>query len=482
MDLSLVNMDATKMASLVRTKQITCLALLEAHFDRVDALNPSLNAIIWQDRDGARERAAILDTEVAQGVFRGPLHGVPITVKEAFDFAGSPSTWGNPELAQNYPAQNSDVVQRYLDAGANLFGKTNVPLNLADWQSFNAIYGTTNNPWDMSRGPGGSSGGSAAALATGMSALEAGSDIGSSIRNPAHYCGVFGLKPTLGVVSEQGHSLPGWHTDIDIAVTGPMARSARDLMLAFELLAGPDRYSKDTWSLHCPTDLREDISDFKIALKLSDAACPVDQAYQDRLADFAEKLSKAGATVREIEPELDTSDYFNTYLTLLGAAMGFGISADAVAVERAEMEAKTTGVIRDIMTTRLNGRDMRHSDWMVADNKRRLARQLFDNFFQDWDILLTPVCASAAFPHNHSGQRYERALTINGAQQPEMQQLFWSGYSGVVGLPSAVGPMDFVGSLPVGYQAIAGHGKDRTALAFASCVENQIYSFTAPPI
>jgi amidase len=115
-----------------------------------------LNAIIWQDRDGARERAAILDTEVAQGVFRGPLHGVPITVKEAFDFAGSPSTWGNPELAQNYPAQNSDVVQRYLDAGANLFGKTNVPLNLADWQSFNAIYGTTNNPWDMSRGPGGS--------------------------------------------------------------------------------------------------------------------------------------------------------------------------------------------------------------------------------------------------------------------------------------------------------------------------------------
>ncbi|MEJ6707554.1 MAG: amidase family protein [Amylibacter sp.] len=482
MDLSLVEMDATQMASLVRSKQVTCLALLEAHFDRVDALNPSLNAIIWQDRDGARARAGILDEEVKQDAFRGPLHGVPITVKEAFDFAGSPSTWGNPALEQNYPKQNSDVVQRYLDAGANLFGKTNVPLNLADWQSFNAIYGTTNNPWDITRGPGGSSGGSAAALATGMSALEAGSDIGSSIRNPAHYCGVFGLKPTWGVVSEQGHSLPGWHTDIDIAVTGPMARSARDLTLAFELLAGSDRYSKDTWSLHCPKDERKNISDFKIALKLSDPACPVDQAYQERLADFAEKLATAGATVREIEPVLDTKDHFDTYLTLLGAAMGFGVSAATVAAERAEMESKTSGIIRDIMTTRLNGRDMRHSNWMVMDNKRRIARQLFDSFFQEWDILLTPVCASAAFRHNHNGQRYERELTINEAQQPEMQQLFWSGYSGVVGLPSTVGPMDFVGRLPVGYQAIAGYGKDRTALAFARCVENQVCKFTAPPV
>ena len=184
-------------ASAIRKKLISATELLKAHFDQIDKINPQINAVIWQDRESAKKLALELDNEATKGQFRGPLHGVPVTVKESFDISGGPTTWGNPEYKDNVAKSDSDAVGRLRSAGAIVFGKTNVPLNLAEWQSFNDIYGTTNNPWDISCTPGGSSGGSAAALATGMSALEVGSDIGSSIRNPAHYCGVFGLKPTF---------------------------------------------------------------------------------------------------------------------------------------------------------------------------------------------------------------------------------------------------------------------------------------------
>lgn len=474
--------DATALAAQIRSGKLSATQALEQQFDRVDRHNPALNAIIWQNRAEALEHARQLDKDAAQGDFRGPLHGVPGTVKEAFDLAGSPSTWGNPAWVRNIPERDSLVVKRYRDAGGVIFGKTNVPLNLADWQSFNDIYGSTNNPWDLTRGPGGSSGGSAAALASGMSYFEAGSDIGSSIRNPAHYCGVYGLKPTWNIVPQQGHQPPGSLTDPDIAVTGPMARSARDLALCFDLLAGADDWMRDAWSTHCPPDPRRNLSDFRIAVKLDDPACPVDQSYQDALGAFAEKLAGAGARVQfDAEPDLNTTAHFDLYMTLLGAALCGGLTSEFIAEQRQYMEERVTGTVRHMWRLRFDGQDMHHADWQVLDNERRKARQVFDRFFGDWDILMVPVCASAAFEHNHKGQRYERELIINGKAQAEPQQLFWSGYSGVVGLPSAVGPAGQVGHLPVGYQAIAGHGRDRTALAFAQAVEREVIGFTPPP-
>jgi amidase len=207
--------------------KIGCLELLDHFLARVEKFNPQLNAIIWMDRDRARKRAKAADAALKKGKRFGPLHGVPMTIKESYQVAGSPSTWGAPALKDNISDATAVAAQRMIDAGVTLFGKTNVPLMLADWQSYNAVYGVTRNPWDLDRTPGGSSGGSAAALSAGLTGIDAGSDIGSSIRNPAHYCGVFGHKPTYGLITPRGHALPGAVAPADISVIGPLARSAR---------------------------------------------------------------------------------------------------------------------------------------------------------------------------------------------------------------------------------------------------------------
>src|ERR1700730_6848241 len=243
---------ARELASQIRRKKIGCAELLELYLARVAKYNPALNAIIATDLEGARKRARAADRALARKQPWGPLHGLPMTIKESYDVVGMPTTRGVPELKDNFPSHNALAVDRLLAAGVVLFGKTNVPIHLADYQSYNAIYGTTNNPWDLSRAPGGSSGGSAAALAAGLTGLEAGSDIGSSIRNPAHYCGVFGLKPTLGVASPKGQALPGTHADADISVIGPLARGAADLDLALDVMAGPDKIDGVAWKLDLP--------------------------------------------------------------------------------------------------------------------------------------------------------------------------------------------------------------------------------------
>ncbi len=231
---------AKRLAGHLRRRKIGCLELLDHYLARVERHNPALNAIIATDIPAARKRAKAADRALAKGESWGPLHGVPMTIKESYDVAGMPTTWGIPELKSNTPKQNALAVNRLLEAGVVLFGKTNVPLMLADWQSYNAVYGTTNNPWDLARSPGGSSGGSAAALAAGLTGIEAGSDIGASIRNPAHYCGVFGHKPTYGICPPRGQALPGRVAAGDISVIGPLARSADDLAIALAAMAGPD--------------------------------------------------------------------------------------------------------------------------------------------------------------------------------------------------------------------------------------------------
>ncbi|MEM7777288.1 MAG: amidase family protein, partial [Pseudomonadota bacterium] len=212
---------ASEIAHAIQSRSLTAEAVLDHFLDRVTRYNPQLNAIIWMNADAARERAHQADQAIADGKVWGPLHGVPMTVKESYTVAGSPTTWGVSEFKSNVTETSALAVQRLEQAGAIVFGKTNVPHMLADWQSFNDIYGTTNNPWDVSRTPGGSSGGSGAALAAGLTGLEIGSDIGASIRNPAHYCGVFGLKPTWGIISPKGHALPGTVAYGDISVVGP---------------------------------------------------------------------------------------------------------------------------------------------------------------------------------------------------------------------------------------------------------------------
>ena len=378
--------------------------------------------------------------------------------------------------------EDSDVAARYRAAGAIVYGKTNVPLNLVDWQSFNDVYGSTSNPWDLTRTPGGSSGGSGAALASGMSALEAGSDIGSSIRNPAHYCGVFGLKPTWGAISMQGHKRPGWYGDTDIGVGGPLARTAGDLALAFDLLLGPSRFEASQFAPAHPEDTRTRLSEFRVAIKLGDPASPVDAPYLDEISRFADELAAAGATVTcDAQPNVESEAHFTNYLRLLGAALSMAATDDSIAEMLALIEAEGA-VEKRVFGNRIEGQQISHREWLALDNERRKSRLAFDDFFDGYDILITPVASSAAFVKDEVVPRYKRRIQVNGAGQLEPLELFWSGYSGVVGLPSVVGPMGRVGHLPVGYQAIAGHGRDRTALAFAQAVEREIIAFSPPPM
>ncbi|MEM7520063.1 MAG: amidase family protein [Pseudomonadota bacterium] len=471
---------AVQIAKDIASGKTTALAQLETAFARVDALNPTLNAVIWQDRDAALAEANACNAEVAAGTSRGPLHGVPITIKESFDLKGSPTTWGIPELRNNIAAEDSDAVRRLRAAGGIIYGKTNVPLKLVEWQSFNEVYGSTSNPWDVTRTAGGSSGGSGVSVATGMAALEVGSDIGSSIRNPAHYNGVFGLKPTWNAISKKGHTLNGWHGDVDIAVAGPLARTADDLALAFDVLAGPGPFDASQWTLALPKDTRNRLSGFKIALMLGDPEAPVDAPYLDAMAAFADRLESAGATViRDRLPQIDSAAHFTLYLKLLGAALSLGMSDEDAAAAVAPY-ADAPDDVKRIGGTRMSGTQLSHREWLNLDNQRRVARLAFDAFFEDVDVIIAPVASSAAFKKDEAGLRAFRRFCVNNVDQLENTQLFWSGYSGVVGLPSVVGPMAQVAGLPVGYQAICGHGRDLTCLAFAKAVEREIVAYTPP--
>src|SRR5579859_1404395 len=361
---------AKELASAVKRRKIGCLELLEHYLKRVEQHNPALNAVIATDLPAARQRARAADRALAKGSARGPLHGVPMTIKESFNVAGMPTTWGSPELRQNVPQANALAVDRFLAAGVTLFGKTNVPLMLADWQSYNAVYGTTNNPWDVALVPGGSSGGSAAALAAGLTGIEAGSDIGASIRNPAHYCGVFGHKPTYGIVPPRGQALPGSYAPSDISVVGPMARSAEDLALALDIMAGPDEIDANGWRLALAPPKKQRLGEYRVALMLSDKASEVDQAVQDQLQALADFLGKAGTTVSDTaRPAIDTGEAMHLYVQLLRAATSGRQSAQVFA-QNLEIARGLAPGDDSYYAQMTRANTMHHREWLAANQQR----------------------------------------------------------------------------------------------------------------
>ncbi len=473
---------ATELTELLTSGKISSLELLEHFLARVEKYNPALNAIIWQDAERARRRAQEADAARAAGTLWGPLHGLPMTIKESYQWQGSPTTWGIPALHNNVTDTTARAVERFEQAGAVIFGKTNVPIHLADWQSFNDIYGTTNNPWDLTKTPGGSSGGSAAALAAGLTALEAGSDIGASIRNPAHYCGVFGLKPTYGVIAPRGQALPGVVAPADISVVGPLARGAGDLGLALEVMSGPDVIDDIAWRLELPQAKQASLKDFRIAVKLSDPNSEVDQEYADILQRLADRLADAGATVSNAaHPDIDTRRLHEIYITLLRAATSTRID-DAEMAHWRDVAEKSAPEDDSYLAQMARANTIRHRDWLQLSNERHALRLAFNAFFDDWDVLLCPAAASPAWPHDQAGERHERTIPVNDKQAPTTDQLFWAGFSGVVYLPSTVGPAGMTkAGLPVGYQAITAQYHDNTAIRFSELVARDIVDFTAPP-
>jgi amidase len=475
-------LSAVTLAEMVRRKAIGCRELLELYLGRVERFNPALNAIVAMDLGAARKRADAADAALARGEVWGPLHGVPMTIKESYDVVGMPTTWGLPELKENFPKANALAVDRLLAAGVVLFGKTNVPLLLADWQSFNAVYGTTNNPWDPTKVPGGSSGGSAAALAAGLTGIEAGSDIGASIRNPAHYCGVWGHKPTYGIVPTRGQALPGTVAPSDISVVGPMARSAADLAVALDIMAGPDEIEGAGWRLELPPPRHKRLAEYRVAVMLSDEVSEVDRAVQDQLQGLADVLAKAGVKVSDTaRPAIDTAEAQRVYIQLLRAATSGRQSA--------QIFAQNLDIARGLAPdddsyfarmTRAN--TMHHKDWLAANQQRHRMRLAWAAFFKDYDLLLCPTAASAAFPHDQAGERHQRTISVNGKRVPTTDQLFWAGYSCMAYLPSTVAPAGLTKEgLPVGVQIVGPQYGDRTCIDFARLLEAEYRGFVPPP-
>ena len=471
---------AVKLARAIKKREVSAVELLDHYSKRVDAHNPALNAMPVDDRDRAQARAREADEALARGEDWGSLHGVPMTVKESYDVAGLKTTWGIPEFRDNVASSDSVVVERLKGAGAIVFGKTNVPLRLGDFQSYNEIYGTTKNPWDPARTPGGSSGGSAAMLAAGLAGLEAGSDIGGSIRNPAHYCGVFGHKPTWNLVPTRGHALAGILSPPDISVVGPLARSAADLELWMTICAGPDEIQARGYKLALEKPKQKRLADFRVAVWNDDPVAPVSSDVRARIEAVARAFREDGATVdAEARPQLNAQHSHYTYQNLLQATLASRITDEEftklkAAAERFSPDDKRAGP----ETVRAQVSSFR--DWSTHNEERTRLRWAWHRFFQNFDVLITPIMATAAFLHDHRPFG-ERTVRVDTVERPYFEQVFWAGLAGVACLPATVIPTGATATgLPIGVQIVGPEFGDLTTLRAAALLERAGFRFVPP--
>ena len=473
---------AVALAKALRAGELGSRELLEQYISRVERLNPKVNAVVAVDLERARRRADEADAARKRGSLLGPLHGLPMTIKDSLETEGLCTTCGVPELAKHVPSRDATAVARLRAAGAVVFGKTNAPTWAMDVQTYNPVYGTTNNPWDTTRSPGGSSGGAAAAVAAGLTALEMGSDIGGSIRNPSHYCGVYGHKPSYGIVPGRGHlpPPPGTLADTDIGVVGPIARSAEDLALALEVVAGPDEDQAVGWRLALPPPRRGALRDYRVAVWLDDPACPVDDAVRGRLEAVVEALVKAGVRVEKARP-VDFAEAYRDYLRLLLPVTTAG-APDAVIAALAEHATQLAPDSDDMQARVARFATQRHRDWLAANEKRQHHRARWAAFFRDHDVLLCPASPVTAIEHDHEGDVFTRTMQVNGMTRPYADQVAWAGVIGMACLPATVAPAGrSPAGLPVGVQIVGPYLEDRTTLDFARRLAEVAGGFEAPP-
>lgn len=474
-------LSAAELARKIRDKEISSLELTDHFINRIEKLDDRINAVVARDFDRALAAASKADKELAKGNLAGPLHGIPITVKEAFNITGLATTWGIPMLKDNIADADAEVVKRARQAGAVFMGKTNVPYGLGDVQTYNDIFGVTNNPWDLSCSPGGSSGGSAAALAAGLCALEIGSDMAGSIRVPAHFCGLYSHKPTWGVVPDQGHALPGVVASPDLGVVGPMARSIEDLRLAMDLLGGAQPLNQPGWRLRLPRPGKKSLEDYKVAIWSDYEIAPVDEEITSRVAGVGEILAKLGAKVSDQAlPAIDFRKNQEIFLNLMWPLTSDGIP-DEQYLEACRLADSIPSDDLSDSAIAARARVLSHRDWLRHNNRREYMRYAWREFFNEWDILICPVFTVPAFNHDHS-PIHQRMLTVNGAPQSYFQPMFWAGVSTVSYLPSTVFPTGLTqNGLPIGLQAISAEYNDYITIDFVSLLTRQTGGFQIPP-
>ncbi len=475
---------AHEMAAALRAGEVTSAELTDEAITRIERDDKEINAICVRDFDRARAAARGADQARARGEDR-PLLGIPVTVKESYDVAGLPTTWGMPQHRNHMPAEDAVQVSRLRGAGAVVLGKTNVPFGLQDVQSFNEIYGTTNNPWDHRRTSGGSSGGSAAALASGFGALSIGSDLAGSLRTPAHFCGVYAHKPTLGLAASRGMVPPSTQAhavDPDLAVVGPMARTARDLTLLLDVMAGPDPLTLGVaYDLTLPPARHERLGDFRVLVLDGHPLLPTGAAVRAGVNRVADALADGGARVERhspLLPDLAEAALIYTQLLFSGSVARFPVEAYEQLRDHA---ARLSADDRSLDAARLRGMVLSHRDWIEANTRRELHRHGWRQFFAEFDAVVCPITPTPAFPHDHHPDPRERRLDIDGVQSPYFDQLVWAGLATMPGLPATAVPAGrSPEGLPVGVQLIGPMYEDRTPLRLAELLERRIGGFRAP--
>jgi amidase len=476
---------ATELAALIRARKLSSRELLELYLQRIAAHNPTLNAVVTLDEEGARKAARTADDELATRGPRGPLHGLPITVKDAYETAGMRSTSGAKPWANHVPEHNAVAVQRLVDAGAFVIGKTNVPAYCGDMQSYNDIFGVTKNPHDLERTPGGSSGGAAVSVACGFTAFELGSDIGGSIRTPAHWTGVYGHKPTYGIVPQRGHLPPGpgvlW--ECDLSVCGPLARSAGDLALTLDVLAGPDRLAAKGYRLQLPRPRASGLRDYRAAVWLDDEAFPVDAEVASVLEAAIQGLEKSGMQLdRGARPERSLQEITANYFKLLHSTLTIGWPDKLVgALQQLAAAPVPEDPLQAPLFVFARNATASHSTVMLAAMQREQERAQWERFFQSYDVLLCPVTGNAAIPHQHEGTPVTRTLAINGKPAPYYALMSWISMATSAHLPATVVPVGRTRSgLPVGLQVVGAYLEDHTTIDVAARIGEIIGGFVPP--
>jgi amidase len=469
---------ATRLRAMLANGEIGSLELLDMFCARIERYNPDYNLVISFDLDRARKEAAEADRKRSAGEEAGPLAGLPMTIKECYESEGMVASCGFEFLRDHRPERDADAVAKLRQAGAIIFGKTNLPQGASDWQSFNPIYGLSRNPWDPTRSPGGSSGGSAGAIACGFSAVELGSDIGGSIRIPAHFCGVFGHKPSYGVVPMRGHipPMPGSLYEVEMGVGGPLARSASDLALMLPILARDDKARLLKPPRH------EQLRDFRAGVFMGEGSdYLLDGGYGAMLESYIADLEKAGAQITRVSLPVDPQESYEVYLHTLFSIVGASAPGESE-IFASFADGDETGIAGKL------SRYMASSlpEWFGLCEKRAAIMAAWARFFESFDVLLTPQVPILAFPHMADGkgvhsEQLERRIIVNGREEPYLD-FTWQGLATVANLPATCMPTGRqVDGLPGGLQIIGPFMEDATAIRFAELAEREVGGYVPPP-
>ncbi len=473
---------ATNLRAALRRGEFSARDLLAATLAAIERHNPALNAIVVIDEASAWQAAATADDRLARGDAR-PLEGLPVTIKDSFEVAGMRTCVGSPALANYVPVEDASAVARLRNAGAIILGKTNVPLLTGDFQTYNAIYGTTNNPWNLEFSPGGSSGGAAVAIASGLSALELGSDLAGSIRWPAHCCGIFGLRTTWNLISTHGHIPPMPDLRLgrnpEFTVAGPLARSAADLALALDVLVGP-RDPMAQAEAFAPAR-KTFPKGLRVALWLDEPFAAVDATVAEAVQKAALMLEAAGAIVdNTARPAFSFQEAWEVFAVLTHAIIGAGLPErvrEKLAASAKDFE------IGDLSQRALQVRGMSLSgaDFLSLQARRSYLQQEWARFFERTDVVLCPPAPTAAIRHDHTADPHQKHIFVNGRKTPYFDLMHWASLATGSGLPAAIAPV-MLGKdgLPRGVQIIAASFEDRTAIACAAMIEQLGAGFRAP--